>query len=397
MDRTQSCRNFQQGVACSCAFCTQMRSQPPQTSIANLATLFQGDNGAATADQPTLTHDSQPSTTEMANIEQLRGATTTTFNDRRMNGAARRPPFNRRSNAVANSGTFRGQRTPTGMTTSNRSGASETAVAVGQDQVQEEVPDVAPDNSPDAATEPGDAPTNKYMVTRESKYGEEPPKSAYGPPFEFKALVKGMSEEEMAARRAYNLQVAEAKKVYQRHKNNIAAKRSRERRQEQIDTLTSEVTTLNNRLAQSRARAAELEQSASQAKILEAENSRLRETVQQLRQENAILQRTLENLRGPAGSAGSPNYDGSAPEPFPMRTIQYEPRSQTQPPAVVTDQPMTGAHEGNRFASAEAGGQGSPPYHSDDNVDLGPLIVYNNRRREHESEPDDLDFDSLYD
>jgi len=124
---------------------------------------------------------------------------------------------------------------------------------------------------------------------RKSKYTDEPPQSIYGPPFITKELTAEMTEEEQNLRRKYNENVMEARKVFMRHKNNMAAKKSRERKQALIDELTAENRRLESQLREANAANRQLCADSLRLQTTEAENA-------QLRQNNEVLQRHVEEL-----------------------------------------------------------------------------------------------------
>lgn len=124
---------------------------------------------------------------------------------------------------------------------------------------------------------------------RKSKYEEEAPISVYGPPFSLREIRPGMSEDEIHGRIMYNDAAAEARKNYMRHKNNLAAKKSRERKQALIDQLTMETQNLSARLRQMRAENRELADSTNRVHSVENDNIRLR-------QENEVLRGKIEDL-----------------------------------------------------------------------------------------------------
>ncbi|KAI0164982.1 hypothetical protein GGR57DRAFT_514822 [Xylariaceae sp. FL1272] len=118
---------------------------------------------------------------------------------------------------------------------------------------------------------------------RPSKYGDEPFESPYGPPFVTKELTAGMSEEEMRARVQYNAECSEHRKLFMRRKNNLAAKKSRERKQALIDDLTNEVQrlTVENRHLESLNH--DLTDTAALVRNTEADNAHLRQENEGLR------------------------------------------------------------------------------------------------------------------
>ncbi|KAI1490980.1 hypothetical protein F5X96DRAFT_693912 [Biscogniauxia mediterranea] len=134
---------------------------------------------------------------------------------------------------------------------------------------------------------------------RGSKYGphNSVPRSAYGPPFHTQAITTDMSEEEIHRRIEHNAAVAEARRAYLRAKNNAAAKRSRERKQRLIDTLTADVDRLELRNEQMAAANRELVAAVgTRSHALEAENVRLRAENDALRAHAADLAARLEHV-----------------------------------------------------------------------------------------------------
>ncbi|KAI1261035.1 hypothetical protein F5Y18DRAFT_440834 [Xylariaceae sp. FL1019] len=118
---------------------------------------------------------------------------------------------------------------------------------------------------------------------RPSKYGDEPPQSIYGPPFVTKELTAGMCEEEMRARVEYNAKVSQARKVFMRAKNNLAAKKSRERKQALIDDLTNEVQRLTIENRHLDALNHDIADQATRAHAAEVDNAHLRQENEGLR------------------------------------------------------------------------------------------------------------------
>ncbi|KAI0409557.1 hypothetical protein F4802DRAFT_614216 [Xylaria palmicola] len=110
---------------------------------------------------------------------------------------------------------------------------------------------------------------------RRSKYGDEPPRSVYGPPFTTRSVTADMSAEEAQRCAEHNAAVAEARRAYGRHKNARAAQRSRDRKLARAAELASAARQLGLRLRQ-----------------VEDDNARLRE-------ENEVLRRR-QNGRAPA-------------------------------------------------------------------------------------------------
>ncbi|KAI1635383.1 hypothetical protein F4809DRAFT_664220 [Biscogniauxia mediterranea] len=134
---------------------------------------------------------------------------------------------------------------------------------------------------------------------RGSKYGphNEVPRSPYGPPFHTQAITTDMSEDEIHRRIERNAAVAEARRTYLRAKNNAAAKRSRERKQRLIDTLTADVDRLELRNEQMAAANRELVAAVgTRSHALEAENARLRAENDALRAHAADLAARLEHV-----------------------------------------------------------------------------------------------------
>ncbi|KAI3329407.1 hypothetical protein HD806DRAFT_548488 [Xylariaceae sp. AK1471] len=129
----------------------------------------------------------------------------------------------------------------------------------------------------------------KVRPKRKSKYNDDPPQSIYGPPFVTREITAGMTEDEIHRRIEYNAAVAEARKTFMRHKNNMAAKKSRERKQALIDELTSETQRLGLRLRQMDAANRELVDTAARVHSIESDNTRLR-------QENEVLRGHVEDL-----------------------------------------------------------------------------------------------------
>ncbi|KAI2636184.1 hypothetical protein GGS21DRAFT_72308 [Xylaria nigripes] len=130
----------------------------------------------------------------------------------------------------------------------------------------------------------------KSRPKRKSKYDDEPPESPYGPPFVTREISVRMGEEEIRERVKYNEAVAEARKVFMRHKNNLAAKKSRERKQNLIDELTAETKRLAMRLRQAEAANRDRADSTARLNALQNENGRLK-------YDNAVLRNSLEQFR----------------------------------------------------------------------------------------------------
>ncbi|KAI1435264.1 hypothetical protein GGR50DRAFT_331471 [Xylaria sp. CBS 124048] len=186
-------------------------------------------------------------------------------------------------------------------------------------------------------------PQVKARPKRKSKYGDEPPKSEYGPPWVFKELTATMSPEEKQEKIEYNAKVSEARKHFLRHKNNLAAKKSRERRQEQIDTLTHKVHCLERRYRKLQARHRQLAASTAAARVqaLEADRVRLRRENDGLRAHATVLTRRLaESDARRFGITGQLN-SGLL---FPVQTSQTSQNEQNLPATPIA--PNLAQHHG---------------------------------------------------
>ncbi|KAI0392860.1 hypothetical protein F5Y17DRAFT_333749 [Xylariaceae sp. FL0594] len=124
---------------------------------------------------------------------------------------------------------------------------------------------------------------------RKSKYTDEPPRSLYGPPFVTKLITADMTEEQAEANRQFNERVSEAKKIFNRHKNNMAAKKSRQKKEALIEELSTEKAGLEARLRATEELNRQLRAEAQHHRSVEDENARLR-------QENQALHRHAEEL-----------------------------------------------------------------------------------------------------
>ncbi|KAI1340425.1 hypothetical protein F5Y15DRAFT_415315 [Xylariaceae sp. FL0016] len=146
---------------------------------------------------------------------------------------------------------------------------------------------------------------------RPSKYGPEPPESIYGPPFVTKPLTTDLTQEEMRARIAYNDQVMEARKVFHRHKNNAAAKRSRQRKEDLIESLSKEVTKLTAANEETTAANRKLMSINGDAREVQRANRELGDKLAEAR--SALVERdyTIRELRRQLG------IDFGAPQPQP--------------------------------------------------------------------------------
>ncbi|KAI1828518.1 hypothetical protein F4861DRAFT_6134 [Xylaria intraflava] len=136
----------------------------------------------------------------------------------------------------------------------------------------------------------------KARPKRKSKYNDDPPQSIYGPPFVTKEISARMSEDEIRRRVEYNAEVSEARKTFMRHKNNMAAKKSRERKQALIDELTGETQRLKQRLKHAEAANRELLESVARVHAVESENAKLRRENDLLRARLGELMRKQEDL-----------------------------------------------------------------------------------------------------
>ncbi|KAI1157128.1 hypothetical protein F4825DRAFT_400787 [Nemania diffusa] len=133
---------------------------------------------------------------------------------------------------------------------------------------------------------------------RKAKYSEEPPQSIYGPPFTTRNITATMDPDEVRECNEYNEAVSKAHKDFLRYKNNIAAKKSRDRKQTLIDELTAEKRRLVLRIKQ-------LEEAARRAggssggrgsgELVDA-NARLQGENEKLRKENEALRGQVDQL-----------------------------------------------------------------------------------------------------
>ncbi|KAI0483291.1 hypothetical protein GGR56DRAFT_671069 [Xylariaceae sp. FL0804] len=142
---------------------------------------------------------------------------------------------------------------------------------------------------PDPTTAPDLSTARAPRRPRPSKYQDGAPSSAYGPPFVTRPITAAMDPEAVQAAAAHNDAVARARADHQRWKNNQAAQRSRQRRQQLLDSLSREVRDLraaNDRLTRE-ARA--LAGSAEEASRLRTDNAHLRAV-------NDILDRRARGL-----------------------------------------------------------------------------------------------------
>jgi hypothetical protein len=167
----------------------------------------------------------------------------------------------------------------------------------------------------------------KARPKRKSKYNDDPPQSLYGPPFVTREITAGMSEDEIHRRIEYNAAVAEARKAFMRHKNNMAAKKSRERKQALIDELTSETQRLGLRLRQMDAANRELVDTAARVHSVESDNARLRQDNDVLRGHVEDLTRRLDGLaverqRDADRLNAMLSLSQSQPQPQPQSQIQ---------------------------------------------------------------------------
>ncbi|KAI1498897.1 hypothetical protein F5X99DRAFT_411599 [Biscogniauxia marginata] len=145
----------------------------------------------------------------------------------------------------------------------------------------------------------GMSPPPTRRKGRVSKYGpnNEAPRSIYGPPFHAQPITKEMPEDEIHRRVAHNAAVAEARRTYLRAKNNAAAKRSREKKQQLIESLSDKVTTLESQKNQMAAANHELVAAVgTRTHALEAANARLAQERDALRAENDALRAHAGNL-----------------------------------------------------------------------------------------------------
>ncbi|KAI1122617.1 hypothetical protein F5Y10DRAFT_270930 [Nemania abortiva] len=136
----------------------------------------------------------------------------------------------------------------------------------------------------------------RTRAKRKSKYTDEPPQSIYGPPFVSKEIPSGLSQEEVGRRVEHNRNVAEARKVYMRFRNNQAAKKSRERKQALIDELTAEKQRLDTRLREMTAGNRGLADVTARLQTAESDNDRLRRENEALRHRVGDLTRKIDEL-----------------------------------------------------------------------------------------------------
>ncbi|KAI8623870.1 hypothetical protein F5Y19DRAFT_491856 [Xylariaceae sp. FL1651] len=188
-----------------------------------------------------------------------------------------------------------------------------------------------------SAEQPGGA---KTRPKRKSKYNDDPPQSIYGPPFVTREITAGMSEDEIHRRIDYNAAVAEARKAFMRHKNNLAAKKSRERKQALIDDLTAEAQRLGLRLRQIDAANRELADAAARAHAMEGENARLR-------QENDALCGRVDDLTRRLNELTVERQRDADRLNAMLALPQPQPKTQAQPA------PAAAAREGEHKAAAD--------------------------------------------
>ncbi|KAI1809711.1 hypothetical protein GGS20DRAFT_590312 [Poronia punctata] len=137
---------------------------------------------------------------------------------------------------------------------------------------------------------------SQRRVMRKTKYSEEPPRSIYGPPFQMMEIISGMDPEERERAIGHNAAVSEARKKFLRHKNNLAAKKSRDRKQALIEDLTTETKNLKDQVRRLQATNAELNLTAVRVNELKDENDNLRQDNDSLRSQVDDLEIRLHDL-----------------------------------------------------------------------------------------------------
>ncbi|KAH9897161.1 hypothetical protein F4778DRAFT_744609 [Xylariomycetidae sp. FL2044] len=154
----------------------------------------------------------------------------------------------------------------------------------------------------------------------------------YGPPWKPRDILQEMTPKEREEAIDWNNEQAEAKKTFLKAKNNLAAKRSRERKQQLIDDLTAEVERLRQTNREMARENASYRQLSDQYHRTESDNVRLRMENDQLRGRldamTEQVQSMMMQLQGPQHKQQHQQQQHQQPQ-----QQQHQPSQRQQQPA----------------------------------------------------------------